>query len=101
MKLMTLDLAKAAIEDFSPHTDSEFHLDGVPPLILASATTTGDSQRGKRAPFALVFTAAHDDGYLPQGTYQLQHAELGTLELFLVPLGLEPSGLMRYEAVFG
>ena len=36
---------------------------------------------------------------LPQGTYDLEHAELGELSLFLVPLG-SVGDEMRYEAAF-
>jgi hypothetical protein len=36
---------------------------------------------------------------LQQGMYELQHAHLGTLELFLVPVGQDHTGLY-YEAVF-
>jgi hypothetical protein len=37
---------------------------------------------------------------MPQGTYSLGHAELGDLELFLVPLGPDGDARMRYEAAF-
>jgi hypothetical protein len=37
---------------------------------------------------------------LPQRIYRLEHAELDTLELFLVPIAQDASGT-RYEAVFG
>jgi hypothetical protein len=36
---------------------------------------------------------------LPQGTYHFTHAELGELDLFLVPIGPDSEG-MRYEAAF-
>jgi hypothetical protein len=34
-----------------------------------------------------------------QGLYQLTHAQLGTLEIFLVPIGKDQVGV-QYEAVF-
>ena len=49
---------------------------------------------GGRAPFSLVFEGP-ETPFAPQGTYKLEHAELGAFELFLVPIG--PG---RYEAVF-
>ena len=36
---------------------------------------------------------------LPQAIYPLQNAALGTLDIFLVPLGPK-DGFMRYEAIF-
>jgi len=36
---------------------------------------------------------------LPQRTYDLVHPELGTLQIFIVPLGPQ-GGEMRYEAIF-
>jgi hypothetical protein len=37
---------------------------------------------------------------LPQRIYRLEHAELDTLELYLVPIAQDASGT-RYEPVFG
>jgi hypothetical protein len=48
--------------------------------------------------FALLFKAPLDAPPL-QDTYTLQHAELGTLELFLVPVKQTDDGLF-FEAVF-
>ena len=39
------------------------------------------------------------DVALPQRTYRMEHAEIGTFEIFLVPIGPDEKGL-RYEAVF-
>lgn len=36
---------------------------------------------------------------LPQATYRIENANLGVLEVFLVPIGPDESG-MRYEATF-
>jgi hypothetical protein len=60
-----------------------------------------------RAPFALIFHGPPEP-VRPQGIYRVEHDQLGTLELFLVPVGpdapAEPGrepAAMRYEAVFG
>jgi hypothetical protein len=53
---------------------------------------------GRRRGFSAVFHSAVA-GHLPQAIYGLQHAQLGRLELFLVPIGPR-QGRMRYEAVF-
>jgi hypothetical protein len=36
---------------------------------------------------------------LPQGTYHLDHEKMGTVSIFIVPVGREQDGF-RYEAVF-
>jgi hypothetical protein len=60
-----------------------------------------------RTPFSVLFHGPLQP-VMPQGIYRLEHDRLGTLELFIVPVGPdEPSApgqapaVMRYEAVFG
>lgn len=66
---------------------------------LIEATQVGATPSGgRRAAFSLVFRAAADV-VLPQQIYRVEHAELGVLDIFLVPIGPDGSG-MRYEAVF-
>jgi hypothetical protein len=71
-------------------------------LELVSVAELGEAPAGevlpRRRPFSLIFRAA-DRGHLPQRTYSLTHADLGRLDLFLVPIGADQVG-MRYEAVF-
>jgi len=52
-----------------------------------------------RTPFSLLFRGGPRDQYLPQRIYDLVHPELGTLSIFIVPVGPD-EGAMRYEAVF-
>ena len=52
-----------------------------------------------RASFSLTFEAPPEPP-LPQRIYRLQHAQLGSLDLFLVPVARSATGL-HYEAVFG
>ena len=54
---------------------------------------------GGRVPFSLVFHGPLEP-VLPQRIYPFEHAELGTFDLFIVPLGPD-DGHMQYEAVFG
>ena len=73
------------------------------PMVLAEATEgTEPGGRGpdgqERLQFSLVFRGPSAP-VLRQGSYGLAHAELGELELFLVPLGPDSEG-MRYEAAF-
>ena len=51
-----------------------------------------------RVPFALIFRGPNDP-VLNQGTYAVNHAELGEHSLFLVPVGPGKEG-MQYQAVF-
>ena len=49
-------------------------------------------------PFSLVFQSSITE-YLPQFTYRVEHEQLGTHDVFIVPLGPTVQG-MRYQAVF-
>ncbi len=51
-----------------------------------------------REPFSLEFRGPLDP-QLGQATYQLVHAELGSLAVFLVPVARDAEG-MRYQAIF-
>jgi|HubBroStandDraft_3_1064219.scaffolds.fasta_scaffold03992_6 hypothetical protein len=53
---------------------------------------------GRREPFNLLFRGPRSP-YARQGTHRLEHDEIGTLEIFLVPVGPDAAG-MRYEAIF-
>ena len=75
----------------------------VVPLVLDEATESehlgGRGPEGQeRRQFSLVFRGPAT-GMLPQGTYSLAHAELGELELFLVPIRADVDGV-SYEAAF-
>jgi len=48
--------------------------------------------------FALLFRGP-EDILLPQGTYPVEHAQLGAFDLFFVPVGRDPAGI-DYEVVF-
>jgi len=52
-----------------------------------------------REPFSLAFRNPNKSAYLPQGTYRLENEGLGSLDLFIVPLGPDASG-MRYQVIF-
>jgi hypothetical protein len=52
----------------------------------------------RRRGFSLLFRGP-GPGHVPQGTYRLQNDAMGTLDLFLVPIGPR-DGAMGYEAVF-
>jgi hypothetical protein len=93
---------------FSMHLNTPFSIYSSPTMAmeveLVEVTEKGvsDHQQPSAAShqerFSLVFRGPRDRR-LQQGMYQLQHDQLGALELFLVPVGRDHEGLY-YEAVF-
>jgi len=51
-----------------------------------------------REPFSLIFRS-QSQVVLPQRIYSMKHAGLGRLDIFLAPVGRDPSGVL-YQAVF-
>jgi hypothetical protein len=85
---------------FEPHVGTRFRVGPAssPPdeleLVQVSDVGAGDGGRS----FALLFRGARESA-LGQGLVELEHAALGTIALFIVPVGAEATGL-QYEAVF-
>ena len=90
--------------DFARHLATGFRLrrpEGeVLELTLVEATLHPHLPHspGRRRGFSLVFRSPSPVP-LAQGVYGLDHDEMGSLELFLVPIGPREGG-MCYEAVF-
>jgi hypothetical protein len=101
---MSRELDSLEDADFRAHLATPFRLhppSGEPlEVVLLEVTPHAHLPGGsaRRHGFSLLFRSA-SAGHLRQGTYRLDHAELGTLELFLVPVGPRDGG-MCYEAVF-
>jgi hypothetical protein len=101
---MSRPLERLEDTDFRAHLATPFRvllpsgetLDVVLLEVTLHTHLPGDSAR--RRGFSLLFRSALP-GHVPQGTYRLEHARMGTLELFLVPVGPRDGG-MCYEAVF-
>jgi hypothetical protein len=94
------DLATIKIDDFAPHCDTVFDMQtsgGVVPLKLVKATPAGASGREGGA-FSLLFVAPQG-AWLPQATYPVKHPAMGTMEMFLVPVGPTEGG-NGYHATF-
>ena len=66
-------------------------------LVLERADELG-AWPGGRQPFGLTFRGPPDP-QLPQAIYTLEHAELGALAIFIVPIGRDGDAI-TYEAVF-
>jgi hypothetical protein len=99
-------LESFTIHTFSDHVGGKFRLHpyASDPLDveLISATELGGSAGaeppGRRQPFSIVFRGS-GDVLLPQRIYRMEHDQIGSFELFLVPIGPDEKGL-RYEAIF-
>ena len=108
-------LDKLTSADFAPHLHATFYLSPGPwgqphdpaahgaalALELIEVADLGaDSAAAPalRHPFSLIFRQP-EGAYLPQRTSTIEHAALGRLDLFLVPIGPDQGG-MRYQAIF-
>jgi hypothetical protein len=95
-------LDKVTKETFEPRKGETFTLSdeaaGAVELTLAEVRGTGLQGRASREQFSLHFRGPKDPR-LPQRIYRLENAELGALEIFLVPIARDERG-MTYEAVF-
>jgi hypothetical protein len=85
-----------AVSDFTPLRGESFHVthDQVAFEVKLVEVTEIPREPGGRAPFSLVF----EGGPSPpaaQRIYRVEHAQLGAMEVFLVPIAAN-----RYEAVF-
>lgn len=65
---------------------------------LVEAQPLGGPPCNGRQPFSLLFTGPAAPA-LPQCTYRLAHAQMPALDIFLVPVGADASGV-RYQAIF-
>jgi hypothetical protein len=102
-----LELDKVTSATFAEHVGSRFRVfHGTEALLELElfkvadlrSPWQGETPAGKRAPFSLLFRGQKAP-WLVQHVYRLEHDRLGSLELFLVPVGPDESG-MRYEAIF-
>ena len=93
-------LADLTLTDFEPHKGESFWLratDRELALELIEIRNLGDSGR-KGGAFSLLFRAPKGP-FLPQAIYPIDHPALGTLELFIVPIGPTAGG-NGYEIIF-
>jgi hypothetical protein len=98
---MLQDLTPAS---FEAHQGTTFRIDygsGAPLEVVLHQVRRHEPHPGARAePFSAYFLGPRAP-VLPQKIYKVEHGPMGTLELFLVPIGPDPkAGGMLYEAVF-
>lgn len=93
--------------DFEPLLNQEFVIHygngETLPVVLAEVTagknaSSADENGEPYFPFSLTFQSSITS-YLPQHTYRIEHAQLRSHDIFIVPLGSNAQG-MRYQAVF-
>lgn len=104
-----ISLETVTHRDFEDYVDQQFDLSVEEhsfPLILEQVKYLREGQReGDRDQFSLLFKGPVTP-ILPQHIYDLSHAELGDLSLFLVPIGRDkgrdqdPEAALLYEAIF-
>ena len=68
-------------------------------LIEVANLGTAPQDPQQRQAFSVVF-GGPSQPVLTQQIYRVEHKAVGALDIFLVPLGPDRSGSVRYEAVF-
>lgn len=91
-------------EDFAGRVGDNFAIDehglvGLPlTLKEAEPLRAAWTRPGQRPPFSLVFVGQHQQ-VLEQRLYKFDLAGIGKVDIFLVPIGRDESGV-SYQAVF-
>jgi hypothetical protein len=97
-----VELDKVDRAKFAEFLDQDFEIavkDAAPLKVrLVEVRSLGVARAGSREPFALEFRA-DASVCLPQRIYAVSHGQLGTMEIFLVQIGADPTGAY-FEAVF-
>jgi hypothetical protein len=95
-------LVSVTLETFAPRVGERFRISAgegtTIDAALIEAAPLGASARGGRQPFSLIFLGPAAPVW-PQRIYRVDHRALGSLDLFLVPIGPRDGG-MQYEAIF-
>ena len=99
-----MDLSTVQSGDFTPHLNTIFRInledDQTFDLKLIEVKEVGPIYDDmNRRQFSLLFHCDRTDFILNQHIFNLSHQTLGTLPLFLVPLGPTQDGT-RYEVLF-
>jgi hypothetical protein len=82
-----------------PRPDHELEAELIEARALGGGPGRADPKTsGRRTPFSLSFRTSLT-APLPQGIYEVVHAEMGVYEIFLVPVGPDGKGMV-YEAIF-
>ena len=93
--LSEAEFSKHVNQIFTVHLDEENRVDLELVEVKPYKSNSGDVEGMER--FSVYFEGPKP--LLPQRTYSLSNEGMGTMELFIVPIGAEGDGF-RYEAVF-
>ncbi len=97
----TAMLDTLTLEVFEKAVDEKFQISGefghVESTLIDCTKLVQHDEEG-RVPFSIVFRGPMEP-FLEQRTYKLSHEKIGEIEIFLVPLGPDKTG-MKYEAIF-
>ncbi len=97
-----MDLTGISRDKLDPFVGDPFAVSTEPPLDLilveVSFLRSGPAGVDESRSFSVLFRGPAEPA-LAQATYVLDHAELGDLTLFLVPIAADGAG-RTYEAVF-
>jgi hypothetical protein len=91
-------------DNFSRHVNTKFTVrsgSGEPIELELAEVAVRQNEVNEQAGMERfsTFFSGPQSSFLPQGTYTFEHPEMGELQIFLVPLGLDKRGY-RYEAIF-
>jgi hypothetical protein len=95
-----VDIGTLTAADFEPRLNETFrvqHADGELPLKLHEVQRLAHAKRAGGG-FSLVFVSPPGP-FFTQSVYPLRHDRMGTVEMFLVPLGPGEGGNL-YQAIF-
>jgi hypothetical protein len=98
------DLSSVTHKDFEACLNQSFTVrsenqDGLEiELIQVKLIGDGDPEKDTRQAFSVLFRGSNDHS-LAQSVYRIENETLGELQLFLVPIGPDESGML-YDASF-
>jgi hypothetical protein len=95
MELLTIDMFGDKVGDAFVIDEAE---SPAVELSLVEATPLPNHAKAPRVPFSLLFTTP-GNAVLPQRIFMLRHPALGTLSIFLVPIGRDEHKV-TYQAIF-
>jgi hypothetical protein len=93
-------LGRLTVDDFKHRVGETFSATAGDRVLTLTLTAVDElsGPPGGRTPFSLEFRDDARD-HVPQQTVAIEHPEMGSFDLFVVPLGPSDDG-MRYEAIF-
>ncbi|MEA2425775.1 MAG: hypothetical protein QOH13_2185 [Thermoleophilaceae bacterium] len=101
---MDTSLDRLTADDFTPLVGETFAFDAGEPgrfeleLLEVNAAAGPGVPTAERMPFELLFRGPAEPVFAQQ-IFPLEHAALGRLDIFLVPVARDQDGA-RYEAIF-